>query len=107
MSLQPDPQPKGYAITPKLLIHTFQYEQLSELIQQRYEFGIKKYGQPLMSSDGRNGIQDAREEMGDLVQYVFKVFTVPENLQKYTPTEIAEFKKLWEQVKETVDRIIK
>lgn len=107
LTTQPDPSPNGYAITPKLLISIFHYEQLSELIQQRYEFGMQKYGQPLMSLDGRSGLVDAQEEMGDLVQYVFKVFTVPENLDKYTSEELKQFKIVWEQAKETVDKLIK
>ncbi|MBX9636019.1 MAG: hypothetical protein K2Q45_00520 [Nitrosomonas sp.] len=46
---------------------------LSNLVQERNAFGMKKYGQPLYSEDGRNGIEDARQELGDLLQYVCKI----------------------------------
>ena len=45
---------------------------LIELISERDEFGKEKYGQSLMSQDGRNEIEDARQELGDFLQYVYK-----------------------------------
>ena len=45
---------------------------LVTLVQQRDAFGRAKYGQPLMSEDGRNGIEDAKQELGDLLQYLMK-----------------------------------
>ena len=42
------------------------------LIRARDAFGRKKYGQPLMSEDGRDTALDALQEMGDLLQYVWK-----------------------------------
>ena len=37
------------------------------LVEERNAFGVAKYGQPLMTQDGRNGIEDARQELCDLV----------------------------------------
>jgi hypothetical protein len=45
---------------------------LINLIHQRDAFGRAKYGQPLMTKDGRNGIEDAKQELGDLLQYLMK-----------------------------------
>lgn len=58
---------------------------LSNLVKERNAFGIAKYGQPLYSEDGRNGIEDARQELGDLLQYVFKVSLQQE--RRYTVDE--------------------
>ena len=52
-------------------------EQLINLVRERDAFGRTKYGQPLMSNDGRNGITDARQELGDLIQYACKVSMEP------------------------------
>jgi hypothetical protein len=46
--------------------------ELIVLVQERNAFGVTKYGQPLMTRDGRNGLEDARQELGDLLQYVCK-----------------------------------
>lgn len=43
-----------------------------ELLQKRHNFGQKKYGQPLMTDDGRDDLEDAAQEMGDLFMYVTK-----------------------------------
>lgn len=41
-----------------------------EFINERYEFGLKKYGTPLMSPNGRDMIKDAKDELGDAAQYI-------------------------------------
>ena len=67
-------------------------QKLSELVKQRNAFGMQKYGQPLYSEDGRNGLEDARQELGDLLQYVCKVQMSSEN---YTVEELEEFLSLF------------
>jgi hypothetical protein len=52
-------------------------DHLKELIKARHEYGLKKYGQGLMSEDGRNTMEDARQEAGDLLQYLFKATLQP------------------------------
>ena len=76
---EPPPQNKGECVTDKLIEYINMMcigmdikSETIELIQQRSEFGYKKYGQYLMTQDGRNTIEDARQELGDLLQYVFK-----------------------------------
>lgn len=74
---EPPPQPKGVVVSNALIAHLQQHhhhhQELCDLIRQRDAFGRAKYGQPLMSQDGRNGVEDARQEAGDLLQYAFKV----------------------------------
>jgi len=45
---------------------------ICKLIEQRKLYGIGKYGQPLMSEDGRDSLEDARQELADALQYTFK-----------------------------------
>ncbi len=72
----PEPPPKniGYDIGQELLkeLQVSQHEDARKLVKERIIFGIKKYGQPLRSQDGRDGIEDARQELGDLMMYVMK-----------------------------------
>jgi hypothetical protein len=49
-------------------------------VQARAEFGFKKYGQYLMSDDGRDTINDARQEAIDLLKYMFKARVRGEDL---------------------------
>ena len=54
------------------------------LVEERNAYGMAKYGQPLMTRDGRNGIEDARQELGDLLQYVCKcAMTNEEGLEEF------------------------
>jgi hypothetical protein len=69
----------------------------SDLVKERNAFGIAKYGQPLYSEDGRNGIEDARQELGDLLQYVFKV-----SLQKERQYTVQEKQDLLNMIKTAV-----
>ena len=45
-------------------------EYLKSLIDKRTELGIKKYGTPLMTHNGRSAERDALEESVDLNQYL-------------------------------------
>ncbi len=74
---QPPPRPEGIVVTDALVSWLSECSvhgahELADLVVRRAKFGLKKYGQPLMSRDGRNSALDAEEELGDLVQYVFK-----------------------------------
>lgn len=46
---------------------------MKELVEQRRLLGISKYGQELMTEDGRNAFEDARQEIGDAAQYIWKL----------------------------------
>lgn len=39
-------------------------------IKERVEFGVRKYGGPLMTNNGRNALWDAYQEALDLVMYL-------------------------------------
>lgn len=74
---QPEPAPlnKGKSVPDELIkwLHSqTNSAEAIQLIRERDEFGRKKYGQPLMTEDGRNSVEDARQELGDLLQYVYK-----------------------------------
>lgn len=79
----PEPPPKklGESV-PEQLISFLQDEKAVQLIKERNEFGMEKYGQPLMSKDGRNTIEDARQELGDLMQYCYKARINGEDLSE-------------------------
>lgn len=75
---EPPPQPRGIVVPDALIAYMkqnkyYMHEELCELVSQRDAFGRVKYGQPLMSQDGRDGVEDARQETGDLLQYAYKV----------------------------------
>jgi len=74
------PAPIGDVVPEKLIQWISEQESLTtaervaaiSLVSARNEFGRKKYGQSLMTQDGRITVVDALEELGDLLQYVFK-----------------------------------
>ena len=94
---EPSPQPIG-SIVPEALIDYItnqsgglcqkEREIFVTLIKERDGYGRAKYGQPLMSGDGRNGIEDARQELGDFIQYAYKC--------KMAGNDLSELKKLIE-----------
>jgi len=86
---QPRPMYRGERVSDKLIefLKGLQVDRAIiddgiELIRQRSAFGIKKYGQPLMSQDGRDTLRDAEDELGDLIQYAFKARMNGDNLSR-------------------------
>jgi hypothetical protein len=71
---EPPPQPKGQPVTPQLVAWLERHgsAQSMELVQARAAFGLSKYGQGLMTGDGRNTFNDLSDELGDAQQYAFK-----------------------------------
>jgi hypothetical protein len=54
------------------------------LIMERNAFGMVKYGQSLYLEDNtRDTVQDAREEIGDLLQYLYKAKQNGENISEF------------------------
>jgi len=47
-------------------------DEIIQIIRLRDQYGFKKYGQHLMTGDQRDTINDALQEFGDLIQYIFK-----------------------------------
>lgn len=47
-------------------------EEATQLIGERRAYGMDKYGTELKTKNGRNACEDARQELGDAMQYVFQ-----------------------------------
>lgn len=56
---QPAPKPGGVPVQAVLI----------EALKQRMDFGLKKYGRPLETHNGRDPLRDMWEEMLDMVSY--------------------------------------
>ncbi|HET8985229.1 MAG TPA: hypothetical protein VFN03_05675 [Trueperaceae bacterium] len=56
---QPAPKPGGFPVQAVLI----------EALKQRMEFGLRKYGRPLETHNGRDPLRDMWEEMLDMVSY--------------------------------------
>lgn len=71
---EPPPVPKGREVTPPLTawLEAFGMPTAADLVRQRDEFGRTKYGQPLRTEDGRDSVEDLRQELGDALQYAAK-----------------------------------
>jgi hypothetical protein len=77
----PEPKPinKGIPIYPIAVNNVKKFSKNDKeltttltLLEKRYNFGVSKYGQPLMSNDGRDDIEDCLQEIGDAIQYLSK-----------------------------------
>ncbi len=76
---EPAPKPEGVIVTGELVswiekqdVTDTERDRAIKLIKERDEYGFKKYGQHLMTKDGRNSIEDALQELGDLMHYLYK-----------------------------------
>lgn len=76
---EPPPKKEGIPVTKALLewletqgIGDAGVQDTINLVSARDAFGRKKYGQCLMSQDGRDEVEDAMQELGDLLQYLYK-----------------------------------
>lgn len=84
---QPPPVRCGSAVPP-----VFQewarangYADAVELSVSRAAFGEAKYGQPLMTEDGRDSIEDAKDEIGDFFHYLQKAIVNGEDVNGLAP----------------------
>jgi NTP pyrophosphatase (non-canonical NTP hydrolase) len=93
---EPPPQNRGYDVMAALQAHlrakvsiatrdnqpgtASVHMQVQRLVEARAAFGLEKYGQPLMSEDGRDGVEDALQEAGDLLAYTYKALRNGRNL---------------------------
>lgn len=73
----PEPPPKvgGEPITPSLLkfLRSRGLDGAAALVEERDAFGREKYGTPLCRGNGRNAVEDLRQEIGDALQYAWLV----------------------------------
>lgn len=56
-------------------------ERVIEDLKARTELGLKKYGRPLTTFDGRKSLQDLYEELLDACQYIKKAIMEEEQMQ--------------------------
>lgn len=57
------------------------FTRTARLVEARAAFGLEKYGQPLMTLDGRDPVEDALQELGDALQYVQKALMLGADLR--------------------------
>ncbi|MDX8379800.1 MAG: hypothetical protein R8K48_07120, partial [Gallionella sp.] len=83
---QPPPVHKGVAVPPvfQAWARDNGFHDAADLSESRSAFGIAKYGQPLMTEDGRDSIEDAIDEIGDFFHYVQKAIMNKEDLSRIT-----------------------
>ena len=70
----PEPPPeRGDRDVPEPLISFLEdqgYDGAADLVRKRVRFGVEKYGTRLETGNGRDPIEDARQEIGDALQYL-------------------------------------
>ena len=70
----PEPPPeRGDRDVPEPLIAFLEdqgYDDAADLVRKRVRFGEQKYGTRLETDNGRDPIEDAKQEIGDALQYL-------------------------------------
>ena len=84
---EPHPTGNGDLVTPPLLEALADYPELAVLVSARYAFGRSKYGTGLRTHNGRDPLEDARQELGGLLQYLWQA--------KMEGRDIHSFLDLW------------
>jgi len=81
---QPPPVNKGTPVPPAFQAWAREknFVVAAELSKSRSDFGIEKYGQPLMTQDGRDSVEDAIDEIGDFFHYTQKAIMNGEDLSR-------------------------
>ena len=75
---QPIEESKSEEVTPKLIEWLTKSNVIGEnteiicnIIQERNDFGVRKYGTPLKTFNGRDCELDAQQELADCLQYFY------------------------------------
>ncbi len=84
---QPPPVPRGEVVPPVFQewARASGFPEAAELSASRAAFGEAKYGQPLMTQDGRDSVEDALDEIGDLYHYLEKAIMNGEDVSRLVP----------------------
>lgn len=84
---QPPPVRAGVAVPPLFQewARAHGFGTAAILSEDRAAFGEEKYGQPLMTEDGRVSAEDAKDEVGDFFHYTFKAKLNGENVAELGP----------------------
>jgi len=97
---EPAPVNRGQVVADSLLdmLHGCQQPfagKAAELVRQRDAYGRSKYGQPLMTDDGRNTLEDLRQELGDALMYAHKARMTGAHIDKASEwSDIKRFAQL-------------
>lgn len=80
---EPPPVPRGEPVSKWLiaLLSMDGFDATADVVRARDAFGREKYGQPLMTEDGRDGVEDALQELGDAAQYIFKAAATGQDVE--------------------------
>jgi len=77
---QPTEEIKSQEVTPKLIKWLTESNAVGKntklvcnLVQERDDFGIQKYGKPLKTLNGRDCELDAQQELADCLQYFYQL----------------------------------
>lgn len=79
----PAPRPAGAEVTPWLigwLEDRGAPVEVADAIRARDALGRQRYGQPLMTGDGRDGVADLAQELADALQYTAKARMLGQDL---------------------------
>jgi len=70
---EPTPKERGEPVAPTLIAYLEDsgHHEVARLVRERDAYGRQKYGQQLHSDDGRDEVEDLRQELGDALQYAF------------------------------------
>ena len=85
---EPPPVERGVPVTPVLVGFLRDRGAPAEVVVAvlaRDAFGREKYGQPLMSEDGRDPVEDCRQELADGLQYAMRARMVGADLTPLLP----------------------
>jgi hypothetical protein len=84
---QPPPIRRGEAVPPVFQKWAREngFPEAEALSVSRAAFGEAKYGQPLLTQDGRDSVEDAKDEVGDFFHYLQKALMNGEDVQELFP----------------------
>lgn len=69
---EPPPSGDGELVSMSLLVALECHPELHQLVLERDAFGRSKYGTGLRCCNGRDALNDARQEIGDCLQYLWQ-----------------------------------
>lgn len=88
---EPPPVQRGELVTPSLVawLQARGDAEAAQLVLERDAFGRPKYGQGLMTDDGRGAVEDLRQELGDGMQYGWKAVLQGIDLKNLRPLALS------------------
>lgn len=81
-------------------------ELIRKCLDERTQFGVEKYGQPLHTIDGRDTWADAVQEIADLVQYAKKLLMECPQPSEAAKENVGDVDKLSSEDQQRMKRLI-